>query len=957
MFLSSFDAAFRNSYLTADNQNRTAYIKHLFGEVLDDTTLQAVAGGGSVTPQIVMATVPREAFFDYFRQDVLGQFSYRGGLPDQAFSRADAIDSWDRFVRWLLVPYDQSDTFKSISPRVQPLSTMFEDRSGTFTTFFGEADSAWGGSYGTYWQEIGLSETTRAKMESTMEDAAARGLPANQAARMLRDDLSGEFGLYRSTLIARTELTAGRNFAKYGVWQESGTVEEKRWSSAFDPRTRPWHADADGQVVGLAESFTVGGAQMEYPGDFAGGARNTCNCFLDGQIPVFTDSGWKKIMDIRPGDNVLTHKNRFRKVLRLAEPLTHRGLAIRIRVAAYNTGGKSIKTVLVTPDHRFLTADGWKVARDFVVGDGIMMAGLPCAACGEPAPIYRNNGYCSDRCQRSASAKVQWESDAHRELISHKTSAQLRREYANGTRDPHAITVTARKAAFAKYGPGGYLGSNQDEVHAKAMEAIREKYGSHIEFLKRFAFPALGKTAKKGTAIEEAMAKFLDKNGRRYIRQFPVGRRRPDFYLPDEKLFVECDGVFWHQDKDAERRRDIEILRQYPDHRIAHVTYGAGNNGQPVWDFRDLKMLNHEGQFCNFTVEVVEVEHISLGKGKRTWDFAVEDDESYVAKGVVSHNCRCTMVPLRKTIEEADAGVYDVAEGFGDALGVGLENAQDEIEHWSDVLGENDNFDEVEETKDRIAETLLGRVADNPDWIDFLKTEMAEQFAASGAKIIGADAAFDEQAVVGMIHQWAVSSADTDELAIALQACAREEFAAEIHGVPLTSHFTLDIDKVFDVVKGQGADLGIRRFLREMYDETQEWLTKQGVDEYVIMYRGQHWGDLPESTAFKFALSETQTAYAGESGGLQLQPLSSFSTSLDTAKQFAAADDYHIVTAARVPKSRIIGTCQTGFGCKRETEMIVLGGTDDSRGLSWQRGLAGTPPPSTSTLKRELLGE
>jgi len=356
---------------------------------------------------------------------------------------------------------------------------------------------------------------------------------------------------------------------------------------------------------------------------------------------------------------------------------------------------------------------------------------------------------------------------------------------------------------------------------------------------------------------------------------------------------------------------------------------------------------------------VVEVEHISLGKGKRTWDFAVEDDESYVAKGVVSHNCRCTMVPFRKTIEEADAGVYDVADGFGDVQELDISEADDEMEQWDSKLDRGNNRELEGKTKGRIAETLLGRLEGDAAWEDFLKTEIAEKFAASGAEIIGADAAFDRQTISGMIRQWAVSSADTDELAMALQVCANEEFSAEMHGATLLGHLKLDIAAVLDVVKNQGADLGIRRFLREMYDSTQEWLTAQGVGDYVTLYRGQHWKNLPESTVFKFYARETQEAFAGEFGEVQFQPMSSFSTNLNTARSFARRQNYHIVTAARVPKARIMGTCQTGFGCKNEAEMIVLGGTDNARGVSWVRssGSADAFGPTYPTMQRELIGE
>lgn len=42
---------------------------------------------------------------------------------------------------------------------------------------------------------------------------------------------------------------------------------EKLWLATPDERTRPTHADANGQVVGIGKAFKVGEAELQYPGD------------------------------------------------------------------------------------------------------------------------------------------------------------------------------------------------------------------------------------------------------------------------------------------------------------------------------------------------------------------------------------------------------------------------------------------------------------------------------------------------------------------------------------------------------------------------------------------------------------------------------------------------------------------------------------------------------------------
>jgi uncharacterized protein with gpF-like domain len=59
-------------------------------------------------------------------------------------------------------------------------------------------------------------------------------------------------------LIARTETHFAYNYANQMAADNAGFDLEKEWMSAEDERTRPDHADADGQRVDLKEAFSIG---------------------------------------------------------------------------------------------------------------------------------------------------------------------------------------------------------------------------------------------------------------------------------------------------------------------------------------------------------------------------------------------------------------------------------------------------------------------------------------------------------------------------------------------------------------------------------------------------------------------------------------------------------------------------------------------------------------------------
>jgi hypothetical protein len=89
----------------------------------------------------------------------------------------------------------------------------------------------------------------------------------------------------RATVVARTEtigaLNAGRADA-FDAFEDERDPEdpelEKMWLATDDSRTRPDHREAEGQRVPVDQPFTVGGAELMFPGDPSGPADQVIQC-------------------------------------------------------------------------------------------------------------------------------------------------------------------------------------------------------------------------------------------------------------------------------------------------------------------------------------------------------------------------------------------------------------------------------------------------------------------------------------------------------------------------------------------------------------------------------------------------------------------------------------------------------------------------------------------------------
>lgn len=127
-----------------------------------------------------------------------------------------------------------------------------------------------------------VNQTTIDLLQRVISNGYDEGAGVVEIQRRIRDAIPA-ITTVRSRAIARTETHAGAMGGSLAAAQVVEIDTQKRWNATEDSRTRPDHADADGQIRDLSGAFNVGGDAMQHPGDPRAEAANVvnCRCVLD----------------------------------------------------------------------------------------------------------------------------------------------------------------------------------------------------------------------------------------------------------------------------------------------------------------------------------------------------------------------------------------------------------------------------------------------------------------------------------------------------------------------------------------------------------------------------------------------------------------------------------------------------------------------------------------------------
>lgn len=98
-----------------------------------------------------------------------------------------------------------------------------------------------------------------------------------EASKILRKELKG-YADWQAKRLIRTESHFAANFAALEAAKDMFGKENlvKQWMHSGNRNGRDWHSMADGKIVGIDESFYIGGEYLKFAGD--GSAVNAINC-------------------------------------------------------------------------------------------------------------------------------------------------------------------------------------------------------------------------------------------------------------------------------------------------------------------------------------------------------------------------------------------------------------------------------------------------------------------------------------------------------------------------------------------------------------------------------------------------------------------------------------------------------------------------------------------------------
>ncbi len=369
-------------------------------------------------------------------------------------------------------------------------------------------------------------------------------------------------------------------------------------------------------------------------------------CFVAWNYKLLTPHGWKTLNKINIGDLVLTHKGRYRKVNKIYKSTTYEVDKTEMQFKnVYDSRAKTYK-ISATDNHPFMINGKWKAISEIQKGDKIKLLANKCKWCDKLIPFDRN--YCSKSCASKEITKKQWSDDKHRKNVSLKAKIRCKggipyfKEWVESgeniknltnpeTQAKLRIITKKRLAEQIKKGTHPF---QQIETKRKGNQALaRNKNNSFIERKIEWLLK------EKGISHEHSyifMRNETRSNGNGQQRRYYV----IDFVIPEHKIAIECDGEYWHKDKDADKKRQIEIEKEgftflrFPGNQIR-------NDLKSCSEAIDRLMMNHEGEYEFMEIKVESVRHYTQKQKTpiTKWNFGIEEDNSYVINGFFVHNC------------------------------------------------------------------------------------------------------------------------------------------------------------------------------------------------------------------------------------------------------------------------------------------------------------------------------
>jgi len=420
--------------------------------------------------------------------------------------------------------------------------------------------------------------------EEIIRREIANGLELGESIDKLRKRVTERLGptyiKNRAEMIARSETIYASNAGAELGYMQSGVVEGKKWLTAVDERT----------------------------------------CFL-ANTKITTNKGYIPIQDIKIGNLVLTHKDRYKKVIKLYHR-KYDGNVVRITLK-----GDNIR-LTATENHPILVDGKWIEVRNIKQGD-------------------RVNYFSIQNCFIGVEVKKveKWKLKKNQAV------------YNLGVEDDN--TYTANKIVVHNCDPcidmnnmTAPIGQPTWEKEGLDIGDVQGKYGLDFDYTEgAMPFPPL-----HPRCLIDGQIKIYTSKGWRPIRGITIG----DLVLTHRGRFKKVTQLHFTP------KQKPNVVKLIIDNKRQQIKLSVTENHPILIDnrwvvARDVKVgdeinylkriiLNHKGGYKFIPLKIKRIERWKLNRPRMLYNLSVEDDESYIANGFVIHNCRCTITPIVKMV-------------------------------------------------------------------------------------------------------------------------------------------------------------------------------------------------------------------------------------------------------------------------------------------------------------------
>lgn len=426
--------------------------------------------------------------------------------------------------------------------------------------------------------------------------------------------------------------------AKWESFMQDGDRYNLQYRTAGDDKVRPEHAALNGVTLPVTDPFW----EEYYP-------PNGWNCFIEG-TPVLTKSGWRNIESIHKGELVVGGSGKFREVIGTHAKRVNDELVCILTKGAMTT---------CTPNHRFCTPQGWVSAEKLKTGDIIIQTGKVSAfhllvnAIANACTLLRYGLMAGKRKRKTITAlAIDNEVEGRNEKINHIPAKKL--SFLEG------------KAGCQQVGTYGFFGFTQwgtKGTHTLRMKAESGK--GTIQRLRLYIRAKKGGTDFKLFRYASNQSTVLLCLSLAHVKtvygKFMVGLRKaltclcPSFRIA-KPLRSHCGTAMPDGDAQTvkntahgsavhtpmEGKPSVAVhLREIPVFRGVQDIH-AFNGFHSCFDF--LRKTFFHNRY------VLVEDKVTKKKGETmVYNLSIHQDESYVVPVGITHNCRCTVIQVRKS--------------------------------------------------------------------------------------------------------------------------------------------------------------------------------------------------------------------------------------------------------------------------------------------------------------------